>query len=147
MNKYLLFLLVIAGNFAVIAQDLPNFISAKEVSTITYWEAGYQFKYKKTDLKIIRGERVARLASSDWQIRYLCAFYTIMDTKLKDKTWDNKANRLMYYASAYNYGFTSDSGEIEDWTNQQAFPYGGNGQKEAYATIAKEYYLTINDNE
>ena len=49
MNKYLLFLLVIAGNFAVIAQDLPNFISAKEVSTITYWEAGYQFKYKKTE--------------------------------------------------------------------------------------------------
>jgi len=131
-------------------QMKPSFAEKVE-RQIQYLKLGdslkQRFKYSESDLKSIRGARVERLDSDEWQIHYLCAFYKIMDRKTKDKTWASKTRKLKYYASAYNYGFTSSSKEINDWTDQQSFPYGENGQKKAYASIAIEYYLNIKENE
>lgn len=51
MKKFLLILIVFVAVSEVKAQDLPNYLSSKEVTTITYWEVGDQFKYKKTEEK------------------------------------------------------------------------------------------------
>ncbi|MFT6922298.1 MAG: hypothetical protein ACJA1C_001300 [Crocinitomicaceae bacterium] len=51
LKKFLLILIVFVAVSEVKAQDLPNYLSSKEVTTITYWEVGDQFKYKKTEEK------------------------------------------------------------------------------------------------
>jgi hypothetical protein len=98
-------------------------------------------KYKKTDLKGIRKERVERLRSQEFQLTYISAFYDIVSQRfdLSDKTTEEK---IAFIATTYNYGFLSDKAEIEAHINDTYFPYGAKykGKQYSYSDVAAYFY-------
>ncbi len=100
------------------------------------------FDYKFVDLEKIREERIYRLKSFLWQIKYLCVFYKILEYKFKNLYFKNKKEKIRFYASAYNRGFQYDEKEIKKWINRKNFPYGINFLMEqySYSDISADFY-------
>ncbi|MFT5822870.1 MAG: hypothetical protein ACI8ZM_004127 [Crocinitomix sp.] len=127
-------------------QMKPGFIEEleKAIPTLELSEPQkQQFDFKSTVEKEVRSERVSRLTETAWQIHYLCLFYKVMDQRMVDKVWHSRAERVAFYAAAYNYGFKSSETEIEAWQSQSKFPTDEYGGKAPYAQIASDYYLKI----
>jgi hypothetical protein len=98
-------------------------------------------KYKKTDIKEIREERVERLKSLEFQLIYISAFYDIVIQKfnLSEKT---QIEKIAFFATAYNYGFLSNMAEIEAHMDDKYFPYGSKykGKQYAYSDVSVDFY-------
>lgn len=99
-------------------------------------------KFPQTEEKNIRRERLRRLKDLHWQIRYLGAFYTIVSHKFQ-KNFSTLADKIRFFAAAYNRGFHTTSTEIEKWIQMRAFPYGlkYQGTQYIYAEVAVDFYL------
>ena len=78
----------------------------------------------RKDEKITRKERLARLASEEWQLIYLCAVYSYLEFKYKNKKWLNKEEKIEFFALAYNRGFWHNEDDIFRWKNICLFPSG-----------------------
>lgn len=86
-------------------------------------------KYKNIQIlnkteKATREERVNRLENFRWQLRYLKVFWAVMDDKYSQVTFENKKDKLRFYATAYNYGYMRPIQEILSFQYQKIFPYG-----------------------
>jgi hypothetical protein len=107
-------------------------------------------KFKETELKKIRKERVERLKSKEFQLIYIAAFYDIVIHRfdLSKKTQDEKVE---FIATAYNYGFLSNQTEIEEHISDRYFPFGSKykGKQYAYSDVAvyffRNHYRSIFD--
>ena len=109
-------------------QMKPSFIEQLEVCSKKY---NYHTKFKSLlidfrDIKKVRATRIQRLENIQWQIRYLKAYWSIMDEKYKTKTFLNIEEKIRFYATAYNYGFTKPDDEILAYQQVKAFPLGKN---------------------
>lgn len=138
-----------SANFSIGAfQMKPAFIEALEknihLSTTLNTYQKDHFKYISNDLKINRSERFLRLNSLEWQIHYLSVFHKIMDEKFQQKKWVHPEDKIAFYASAYNFGFTASETKILNYQKKKAFPYGDGDSKESYGKIAKNYFLKLN---
>ena len=98
--------------------------------------------YASTCEKAVRKERIDRLKSLQWQLRYLQAFYDINLRRHSFLENRSKDYRIGFMASAYNHGFLSDKKEIEYWMSQKTYPYGTgvNGEQYAYSRVARYFY-------
>jgi hypothetical protein len=98
-------------------------------------------KYKETEIKKIRKERVERLKSQEFQLIYIAAFYDIVMQKfdLLEKTTEEK---VAFISTAYNYGFLSNQAEIEKHISDRYFPFGSKykGKQYAYSDVAVYFY-------
>lgn len=94
-----------------------------------------------TDNRDARKERVKRLDDLQWQVRYLALFIRIMDKRYKNKQWLSKAEKLRFYATAYNYGYTKPYEDIYGVINKKNFHLGWTsmGERYCYADIAVSY--------
>lgn len=133
------------GNFSIGRfQMKPDFAEYAEKYAATSKHLQQLFPeiiaYKAETEREIRRERMGRLSSEKWQCLYLALFYEIIADRFPDKKFVNTAEKLLFYASAYNYGLDADENKITAWIHQQAFPVSPSGRKTAYATIALEYY-------
>jgi|GEM_PF-376087 hypothetical protein len=105
-------------------EDLENYVSNSE-------------KFKKfKNIQILnktekdaREERVRRLENFRWQLRYLKAFWAVMEDKYSQIVFENKNDKLRFYATAYNFGFLRPEKMIINYQNKKAFPYGSNNKK------------------
>lgn len=88
------------------------------------------FLYASTDVHKVREERLNRLLDQTWQLHYLCVFYKIMLLDHGAEMTDPE-ERTAFFAAAYNYGFTRDEQEINEWRQTTAFP-NGKGQPDNY---------------
>jgi|GEM_PF-913320 len=90
----------------------------------------------------IRGERVRRLGEARWQIVYLCCWYKLMERQHKEK-WSSAADKVSFFAAAYNCGSMNDEAKIRRWERTAWFPYGASNKNAncCYAALAKERYL------
>lgn len=90
-----------------------------------------------------RKERVKRLDDLQWQVRYLALFIQIMDERYKNKQWATNAEKLKFYATAYNYGYTRPYKEIYEVINKKNFHLGwaSLGERYCYADISLNYAL------
>ena len=100
-------------------EDLENYVANSEKLE----------KYKTVQIrnkteKATREERVNRLENFHWQLYYLKIFWTVMDDKYSQIIFENKKDKLRFYATAYNYGFTRPLKEILSFQYQKIFPYG-----------------------
>ena len=98
--------------------------------------------YESTSKKEVRKERINRLKSFKWQLRYLEAFYDITlerNSFLQSKSMQYK---VRYLATAYNHGFLSDKKEIEHWMEQKNYPWGTDvkGEQYAYSRVARYFF-------
>jgi len=95
------------------------------------------------DIQYARKERVKRLDDLQWQVRYLALFIHIMDERYKNKQWASNAEKLKFYATAYNYGYTRPYEEIFEVINKKYFHLGwaSMGERYCYADISLSYAL------
>ncbi|MEM7183453.1 MAG: hypothetical protein AAF518_21270 [Spirochaetota bacterium] len=122
-------------------------------SFVTYLEEQIQNKkwkhllaYRKTSAKEIRRERVKRLESLAWQIKYLAAFYEYTNTKYKTYLrHKSKAQQVRFLAAAYNCGIEWDAEDILDCSQKSFFPHGtfgpGSDKNYNYSKVARSFYL------
>ena len=88
-----------------------------------------------------RSERVKRLKQFKWQLRYAHVYWAVARDLFKNKIFKTPAERVHFFAAAYNYGFEKPLSDIEKWQNKVAFPYGVQykGNQLVYANIAVEF--------
>ncbi len=117
-------------------QMKPSFVEALEkYASITDGlpeKFSHISKFSFSREKKIRAERIRRLKSFEWQMDYLHCFYLITLKLHEDQQWDNKNEKIKFFATAYNHGFYKDSEEIKKWINVPVFPYGPNSKSRQY---------------
>ena len=127
-------------------QMKPSFIESLEEKIIqnNYLNQKYNnlINFKDSSTKSKRKERIARLKTLDWQLRYLNCFYDYLSITYSVVEWENKESKIRFFATAYNYDFRADKKDIEKWINQKIFPYGlvKGKQQYAYSDIAVFYF-------
>jgi len=121
------------------AEDLENYILSNNAlpehckSITTY--------LPKND-KEIRKERIARLKSFSWQLKYMACFCVVMDTKTRNMPFQSFTKKLKYYATAYNTGFLKPDAEIRNSQLKSYFPYGPKFTDEQYKYAdVSEYFI------
>jgi len=90
----------------------------------------------------VRKARVLRLKEEKGQLLYLEAFIRIMDHLYREVSFETGADRLGFYAQAYNEGYWK-GGQVVRWTGGQRYFYVGMMEPEmkyVYAGIAVDYY-------
>ncbi|MCU0446400.1 MAG: hypothetical protein MUE85_15950 [Microscillaceae bacterium] len=124
-------------------QMKPSFIEKIESYILDHQLINYLdlSKYTPTQPKAIRQERLRRLKDLTWQLRYLQAFYTIVQHKFQ-KNFATLGAKIRFFAGAYNRGFDQSGEEIEKWLTIRAFPYGikYRGKQYIYSEIALDFY-------
>jgi len=94
-----------------------------------------------------RKARILRLDNEKWQLRYLILFIKIMDAKFSKFTFADETEKLRFYATAYNFGFTSDFATIKKQINFCTFYTGLFSNLESkyycYSDISAFYYKSL----
>lgn len=104
------------------------------------WPAGK--RYNLTNTPEARIERVNRLDKIDSQLNYLIIFLNVMDSKYQDISWNNKEDKLKFYATAYNSGYKLNDESIRKLSERKMF-YTGMIKGDSlynYADIVLSYY-------
>ena len=134
-----------AANFSIgHFQMKPDFVEELEQYVATH-EALATFSYvviKGKNEKDCRRERVERLKTFAWQLRYAHVYWLVASDKFKNRTFASPRERVRFFATAYNYGFTKPEAEIDAWQKHKAFPYGSKykGEQLAFSDLAVEFY-------
>ncbi|WP_264551733.1 hypothetical protein [Flavobacterium sp. N2038] len=120
-------------------EDLENYISHNE----SLQQHNSILIQKKTE-KEVRKERINRLENFQWQLRYLKVFWHILEHKYKHVKFKNENEKIRFYATAYNYGFTKPEKEITKYESIKIFPYGErtNTEKFAFADFSIDFINT-----
>lgn len=89
----------------------PSFAELVERNVIKYkiWD----FKFKTQNNAKARSERARRLDSPDWQVQYLILFIKVMDRRFSHIKWKTPADKVRFYATAYNVGFNKNERTIK----------------------------------
>lgn len=121
-------------------EDLENYVANSEKLE--------KFKniqiLNKTE-KETREERVNRIENFHWQLNYLKVFWAVMDDKYSQIIFENKNDKLRFYATAYNYGFMRPLKEILSFQYQKIFPYRSNNKKAVrFADFSIDFYNNYN---
>ncbi|MFW6218784.1 MAG: hypothetical protein ACOC3S_01560 [Bacteroidota bacterium] len=92
--------------------------------------------------KKVREERIRRLKTVSWQLIYAAAFYDVVQTRFPDKKYHSKEDKIRFFASAYNHGFTKSEKEIELWIDRAVFPYGmkSTARQYSYSSVSVYFY-------
>ncbi|OJJ19471.1 hypothetical protein BKI52_21935 [marine bacterium AO1-C] len=101
------------------------------------------YQYKASGINNIRKARVKRLNNFTWQLKYLHSLYLVLNHRFANKRFASRAQKLRFFAAAYNFGFLSPDNKIQRWVSSKAFPYGKNyvGKQLGYTSIALDFYL------
>lgn len=120
------------------AEEIENRIFENKILNKKYYKV---FRYSVENEKEIRGNRIERLKSIDWQIKYVCAFVDVVNQYFEINNL-SKLERVAFYASAYNLGIKHPPEKIKKWTTVKAFPYGEKyeGKQFSYSELAVHYY-------
>ncbi len=109
-----------------IFQMKPSFIEKMEARIQA---SDFQFlrrydEIKPENDKNKRRERLNRLKSFRWQMTYALAFRALCDEVFKNMTFENREEKINFFATAYNTGFEKNVNVLNQWTTRRAFPYG-----------------------
>ncbi len=135
------------GNFSIgHFQMKPTFIEQLEREVLKNSELKlftFIHDYGKTEMdeETIRKKRLHRLESEWWQMRYLCCFYRLMESKYPALRLETEDEKLLFFSAAYNVGFNHSEKQIREWINRPSFPSGKIEPKKnfPYATVALEF--------
>ena len=107
----------------------------------------YSQRFKNVDNSITPEARIARvnrLNSMNWQVQYLIGFMKIMDQKYEKIRWTSATEKLQFYATAYNCGFTKPEKEIRKKMIEKHFHTSSFRSNICYnyCAISNEYYYS-----
>jgi len=155
-TKVLEQLYVLKGNswadFSIgIFQMKPSFVEDLEYHVLNMPELNADFQeivnYDVIGEESKRFERIERLKSVEWQLKYAFCYYYIIQKCYEGYRFKSDEARLRFFATAYNFGFTKSFAEIESWMNKKAFPYGEKFAADQFAfcdlstAFYKEHYI------
>ncbi len=127
-------------------QMKPSFVEGLECyvrdSESLWGRYGYIAVFNDTCPSAIRGERLNRMRSQDWQMRYLSCFYDITKERFPAINFQDRVEKLRFFATAYNCGFNCSEQEIRRFTYARTFPYGTHytGDQFVYSDISVNYF-------
>jgi hypothetical protein len=133
-------------------QMKPSFVEQLEekVKSDSLALKAYQFitKYGEgNNSKAIRMQRISRMESLQWQMIYLCCFYSVAELRFHAIVFANASDRIRFYATAYNRGFMNSQMEIERWQTICIFPSGKVDVENnyPYGEVSIHYYSDKNN--
>jgi hypothetical protein len=87
-----------------------------------------------------RMKRVARIKSKTGMVNYLCLFWKVMASKYP--VWKSEAEKIRFFATAYNSSYWMSRQEIESFQSKKFFQVGLSitSPKYNYADIAWYYF-------
>ncbi|MDD3688300.1 MAG: hypothetical protein PHE56_16270 [Bacteroidales bacterium] len=122
-------------------QMKPSF--AEEIEKYANTMAGLEV-YDISDTPEARKKRIRRLDTLDGQIKYLILFVKIMESKTENNKFSTQSEKLKYFATAYNCGFTNTESHIKKMISQKHFSTDfftdENTKYYCYADIAVWWY-------
>ena len=125
-------------------QMKPSFIEKVEEFRTKFSIEEYDFvKYPwYFTAKEKRRERVKRMKEQEWQLSYARLYIEVAEILYKDQGFKNVEEKVLFYAAAYNYGFTRPISEIKRHIHRKSFPLPGflNAEKQSYAEMSLCYY-------
>lgn len=126
-------------------QMKPSFAESleKQAKTYTKGTPPLVYLYEVSGIKKIRKKRVHRLNQLSWQLKYLYTLYKVLNRRYAHKKFASNAQKLRFFAAAYNYGFLNKAQKIHNWSQIKAFPHGRNhiGKQHNFSLIALDFYL------
>jgi hypothetical protein len=124
-------------------QMKPSFVEALEkyVAQNTDVDDDENIILDAKDEKENRKERIKRLESFEWQLRYAHAYWIVANYKFKNLIFSNKQSKIRFFATAYNTGFMKPTTEIKAWETIKTFPYGKRNKENqrAFADFSVEF--------
>lgn len=121
-----------------VEKDVATYLSKPEISQL-----GFTGLAAQADNESSRSERIGRIISVDWQLRYLAAFYCICKTKFAATVFANDEERLRFYATCYNAGYHFSAEQVRTKIPRKLF-HTGKFLKSAnycYADISAWWFL------
>jgi hypothetical protein len=99
--------------------------------------------YKSSDEKEIRTERLKRMRYIEWQFKYLCLFYAIMELKYNDLKFSSTQDKLRFYSTALNHSYKACKEETLKWQKVAYFPKGFFNSKYIFCEVCVELFNRI----
>jgi len=120
-------------------EDLENYIANTESMKIYDW-----IIIQKKDEKEARKERIERLENFQWQLRYLKVFWYVAEYKYQNIVFKTSQDKIRFFATAYNYGFTKPEKEITKYQFVKKFSPGEitDPEKFAFADFSIDFIRT-----
>lgn len=93
-----------------------------------------------------RKQLITELDDPVRQFIYLLAFFKLCENKYANMRWHDKNEKIKFYATAYNCGFTNSEAYIKSMTNKKIFTINTlkTGPYYRYSAIAAYYYNKLN---
>lgn len=120
-------------------EDLENYIA----NTESLKEYNWILIQKKNETEA-REERINRLGNFQWQLRYLKVFWYVAEYKYQNIDFKTTQDKIRFFATAYNYGFTKPEKEIIKYQSGKKFSPGEkpNSVKFAFADFSIDFINT-----
>jgi hypothetical protein len=122
-------------------QMKPSFVEKLE-KDLTSFSSETSILFDLSNTCDARTKRVNRLNDILWQVSYLQIFLKVMEEKYHLIQWKCEEDKLKFYATAYNTGYTSGEEKIKDRIGATKFYISllKNDSCYSYSDIAWEYY-------
>lgn len=98
-------------------QMKPSFAELVERNVTRQKLTKYEFDLKNSIQA--RSQRVKRLDSPEWQLRYLVFFVRLMDKRFAHIEWKSDEDKVRFYATAFSVGYNRDERTIRRMMNPQ----------------------------
>ena len=117
-------------------EDLENYVAKTESLKLYNWI----LIQKKNEIEA-RKERINRLGNFQWQLRYLKVFWYAAEYKYQNINFKTTEDKIRFFATAYNYGFTKPEKEITKYQFVKKFSPGEKPKTEklAYADFSIDF--------
>ncbi len=137
------------GDFSVGRfQMKPSFVESVELHIRRNPELWERYGYctvprsKPRDERAEREERMRRLVSDEWQVRYIAAVTEIIRSRFPGIEFGSAEEELAFYATAYNSGFLNSEDYIRSRTELELFPRFSK-KKYNYASVSAAVYKKL----
>ncbi|MCG7859076.1 hypothetical protein MD537_19020, partial [Flavihumibacter sediminis] len=88
-----------------------------------------------------REKRIAALTSTAGQFEYLHRFLSVMDKRCVNMRWSSAADKLRFYAAAYNAGFHRSTEDIKILAGRERFKLSEWSKRSySYSELALTFY-------
>lgn len=96
-------------------QMKPSFAELIERNITRNKLTKYEFNLKNTSQA--RAQRIRRLDSPEWQLRYLVFYVRLMDKRFNHVEWKSDEDKVRFYATAFDVGYNRDERTIRRMMN------------------------------
>lgn len=127
-------------------QMKPSFIEDLEIyvaSTENLKQYNWIVIQKKNETEA-RKERINRLGKFQWQLKYLKVFWYASEYRYQNIDFKTKQDKIRFFATAYNYGFTKSEKEITKYQSAKKFAprEKPNAEKLAFSDFSIDFIST-----